>query len=75
MVYWCQTPTDVIFQCIINCQSIQAPLRIRSGPYPGFCLITVNPEDVTDIVLPKNKKERESFDFCNIFLPLIVISI
>ena len=40
-----------IFQWIINCQSIQAPLRIRSGPNPGFCLIAVNPEDVAVIVV------------------------
>ena len=32
-------------------QSIQAPLGIRSGPYSGFCLITVNPEDVAVIVV------------------------
>ncbi len=25
-----------VFQRVINCQSIQAPLRIRSGSYPGF---------------------------------------
>lgn len=40
-----------IFQRIINRQSIQAPLGIWSGSYPGFCLITVNPEDVAVIVV------------------------
>lgn len=38
-----------IFQRIINCQSIQALLGIRSGPNAGFCLIAVNPEDVAVI--------------------------
>ena len=40
-----------IFQWIINRQSVQAPLRIRSGAYPGFCMIAVNPEDVAVIVV------------------------
>ena len=40
-----------LFQWIINRQSIQAPLGIWSGPYPGFCLITVNLEDVAVIVV------------------------
>ena len=40
-----------IFQRIINRQSVQAPLGIRRGPYPGFCLIAVNPEDVAVIVV------------------------
>ena len=40
-----------IFLWIIYRQSIQGPLRIRSGPYPGFCLITINPEDVAAVVV------------------------
>ena len=40
-----------IFQRIINSQCVQAPLGIWSGPYPGFCLIAVNPEDVAIIVV------------------------
>ena len=40
-----------IFQWIINRQSVQAPLRIRRGSYPGFSLIAVNPEDVAVIVV------------------------
>lgn len=39
-----------IFQRIINRQSIQAPLGIRSGPYPGFCMVAINPENVAVIV-------------------------
>lgn len=40
-----------IFQWIINRQSIQAPLGIRSSLYPVFCPIAINPEDVTVIVV------------------------
>lgn len=40
-----------IFQRISNRQSIQSPLGIRRSPYPGFSLITVNPEDVAVIVV------------------------
>lgn len=40
-----------VFQWIINCQSIQAPLGIRSSPYPRFCLIAVKPEEVAIIVI------------------------
>lgn len=40
-----------LFQRIVNCQSIQTPLGIRSSLYPGFCLIAINPEDVAVIVV------------------------
>lgn len=40
-----------ISQRIINCQCVKASLRIGRSPYPGFSLITVDPEDVAVIVV------------------------
>lgn len=60
-----------IFQWIINRQRIQAPLGIRSGPYPRFCLIIVNPEDVAVIVVNVDAVMHRLYSAC---INLIVIS-